>query len=117
MTTKKCLCCGIGSVDAQKGSYDICSVCGWEDDDVEGDESTFFGGANFFSLNDHLELWKLTGKKNWKQGDIRKYEDIARDIFHEESTYYKEAKNGKNEDDAYKNAVEKVKDLIEKEEK
>ena len=34
----KCLCCGKGIVEGNQ-LYDICSVCGWEDDPVQAQEN------------------------------------------------------------------------------
>ncbi len=48
-----CRCCGyltMGSEDT--GSFDICPVCGWEDDNVQADSPDRRGGANTISLNE-----------------------------------------------------------------
>ena len=48
-----CSCCGyltMGSEDT--GSFDICPVCGWEDDNVQADNPDRRGGANGMSLNE-----------------------------------------------------------------
>ena len=34
------------------GSYDICEVCGWEDDAVQAEHPDLKGGANRMSLNE-----------------------------------------------------------------
>lgn len=46
-----CLCCGFLTLDEEPpGTYDICAVCFWEDDPVQGADPTVVGGANAVSL-------------------------------------------------------------------
>ncbi|MCF0116221.1 MAG: hypothetical protein HUJ56_12800 [Erysipelotrichaceae bacterium] len=53
----KCLCCG---EYVMQDLYDICPVCGWENDPIQNDDPDFSGGANHDSLNEHkLEFHKL----------------------------------------------------------
>jgi hypothetical protein len=43
-----CACCGYKTLkEKPPGTYEICHVCGWEDDDVDSD---YEGGANGGSL-------------------------------------------------------------------
>ena len=43
--------------------YEICDVCGWEDDFVQADDPDYVGGANGdISLNQAREQWLSTGK-------------------------------------------------------
>lgn len=46
--TETCPCCGKTLV----GEYDICSVCGWENDPVQLAHPDFAGGANHMSLQE-----------------------------------------------------------------
>lgn len=48
---EKCPCCG----QSQVGKYEICGVCGWENDPVQKQDPDFKGGANKDSLNEHRE--------------------------------------------------------------
>lgn len=41
----------------EKGGYEICPVCGWEDDPVQRKDPDFAGGANKLSLNKAREEW------------------------------------------------------------
>ncbi|MFD6183411.1 CPCC family cysteine-rich protein [Streptomyces goshikiensis] len=45
-----CPCCGHRVLDAMPGSYEICPVCFWEDDEVQIRWPTMDGGANKVSL-------------------------------------------------------------------
>ena len=47
-----CACCGYKTISgpAGSGSYEICEVCGWEDDPVQFKEPDREGGANRVSL-------------------------------------------------------------------
>ena len=46
-----CLCCGFLTID-ERGGYEICPVCGWEDDPVQARDASYRGGANDCSLNE-----------------------------------------------------------------
>ena len=41
------------------GSFDICPVCGWEDDNVQYEDRDFAGGANRLSANESRRLYLL----------------------------------------------------------
>lgn len=48
-----CPCCGFRTMAEEvRGSYDICAVCGWEDDPVQHHDPDYRGGANFESLKE-----------------------------------------------------------------
>jgi hypothetical protein len=48
-----CLCCGNRTLDGEPpGTYDICPVCYWEDDPVQGADLDARGGANSVSLSE-----------------------------------------------------------------
>jgi hypothetical protein len=52
-----CRCCGaltIGEADA----YEVCPVCGWEDDPVQAADPDIAGGANPLSLNAARLAWQ-----------------------------------------------------------
>jgi hypothetical protein len=50
MEFKECVCCGQKTLEI-KSRYDICEVCGWEDDPIQNDDPDYVGGANSISLN------------------------------------------------------------------
>lgn len=46
-----CRCCGFKTLDERPvGTYEICPVCFWEDDNVQTEDPDFEGGANEPSL-------------------------------------------------------------------
>lgn len=52
-TLHPCPCCGARTLaDAERGSFDICPVCDWEDDSVQHDDPDYRGGADARSLNE-----------------------------------------------------------------
>ena len=72
MTTNisyKCPCCGQKTLDSEH-MFDICSICGWEDDNVQFSNPDLRGGANFFSLNEYRKAY-LEGK------DVKKLQEEA----------------------------------------
>ena len=48
-----CPSCGFLVFDEPSGSYDICPICGWEDDNVQLKYPLMRGGANGGSLLDY----------------------------------------------------------------
>ena len=46
-----CPCCRV-TYFAQSGNYEICPVCGWENDRVQNADPSFAGGANKSSLDE-----------------------------------------------------------------
>lgn len=59
----QCPCCQFWTIfdDCPPGTYQICPVCGWEDDNVQYHDPYFRGGANEVSLNDARKNYKLIG--------------------------------------------------------
>ena len=48
-----CPCCGFLTMfGSTRGTFDICQVCGWEDDEVQFNDPDYRGGANVLSLNE-----------------------------------------------------------------
>ncbi|MGI8656064.1 MAG: CPCC family cysteine-rich protein [Pyrinomonadaceae bacterium] len=46
-----CPCCGYLTLSEKPpGTYDICPICFWEDDDVQFNDPNYEGGANKVSL-------------------------------------------------------------------
>jgi hypothetical protein len=52
-----CPCCG-SKVISEVGAYEICEVCGWEDDPVQSADPDYKGGANKESLNEARSRWQ-----------------------------------------------------------
>ena len=52
-----CPCCGQLTLD-EVSSYEICNVCGWEDDPVQSTDPDYAGGANKESLNEAKKRWQ-----------------------------------------------------------
>ncbi|WP_410982840.1 CPCC family cysteine-rich protein [Bacillus cereus] len=73
-----CPCCGYKTLEEEPpGTFDICSICFWEDDNVQFDDPDYEGGANEESLRQHQKAFlmrhvnrKLTDKNerdpNWR---------------------------------------------------
>jgi hypothetical protein len=57
-----CPCCNYKTLeDEPPGTFQICPVCYWEDDNVQFDNVNFSGGANNVSLNVAKENFKTIG--------------------------------------------------------
>jgi hypothetical protein len=57
MELKKCPCCGQKTLPLNS-FFDICHVCGWEDDKSQSDDPDNSGGANKLSLNQARKAWE-----------------------------------------------------------
>ena len=53
----KCPVCGNISFE-EADDFDICEVCGWENDGLQNRHPEMPGGANRMSLNQAREAWK-----------------------------------------------------------
>ena len=42
-------------------NFQVCDVCGWENDGVQHDDPDYRGGANFVSLNEAIANYKECG--------------------------------------------------------
>ncbi len=43
----------------QNGTYDICKICGWENDKTQNNDPDYAGGANNLSLNEYKKRYEL----------------------------------------------------------
>ena len=57
----RCPVCGKHSFE-EIGGYEICQICGWEDDPLQRREPDLRGGANSMSLNEAREAYRMGGK-------------------------------------------------------
>ena len=57
----RCPCCNYRTLDDEPGSFDICPVCYWEDDNIQRDDPDYRGGANDISLHEARENYKKIG--------------------------------------------------------
>lgn len=52
----KCPCCSSDSID-EPGNYELCGVCGWEDDPSQEAHPDMTGGSNDMSLEQARQWW------------------------------------------------------------
>lgn len=52
-----CPCCSAGTIDSP-GSYEVCGMCGWEDDPIQSRNPDYGGGANHESLRGARVRWQ-----------------------------------------------------------
>ena len=57
----KCPVCGKYEFE-EENDFDICEVCGWENDGLQMDNPDYKGGANKESLNEARKIYQETGK-------------------------------------------------------
>jgi hypothetical protein len=58
---KNCACCGFPTLP-QDSLFEICPICGWQDDPVQNDDPDFSGSANDQSLGDYQAQWLASHK-------------------------------------------------------
>ncbi|MFL5238032.1 MAG: CPCC family cysteine-rich protein [Rhizomicrobium sp.] len=51
-----CPVCGHHTL-SERGAYEICAVCGWEDDPAQAQDPDLAGGANRENLNQARAAW------------------------------------------------------------
>ena len=68
-----CPCCGYLTIDEEPpGTFEICPVCGWEDDDVQFRNPSYRGGANAVSLEEARANFKRFGASDsTRKGRVR----------------------------------------------
>ncbi len=52
-----CPCCGALSI-GEPDQYEVCAVCGWEDDPSQSADPSYSGGANAESLQAARSRWQ-----------------------------------------------------------
>jgi uncharacterized Zn finger protein (UPF0148 family) len=57
----RCSCCGHATLTERDG-FEICPVCGWEDDRVQAGDPTLAGGANRVSLHEARASYARIGR-------------------------------------------------------
>jgi hypothetical protein len=81
-----CPCCGFKTLDKPPpGTFDICPVCFWEDDDIQLDNPDYAGGANTPSLNQARKNYQEFGAIEIRlQKNVRKptQEEIIEKLVH-----------------------------------
>jgi Zn finger protein HypA/HybF involved in hydrogenase expression len=62
MEKEKCPCCDNKTL-SERDNFEICPICGWEDDNIQGADPNYCGGANGISLNLARDIysWGRTG--------------------------------------------------------
>lgn len=63
-TPHKCPICGKTEFP-ERGSFDICSECGWEDDLIQTDDPDEEAGANIMSLNEYKTAYDSGWRPDW----------------------------------------------------
>ncbi|MCD8379152.1 MAG: hypothetical protein LUC95_02250 [Lachnospiraceae bacterium] len=64
MPKHKCPVCGKTEFE-NKGSYDICENCGWEDDWYQEENPDEDVGANEYSLNVYKDKYDSVWRPDW----------------------------------------------------
>lgn len=69
-----CPCCDfLTRSEAEHGTYEICPVCGWDDDDTQFNNEQLAGGANKVCLREAKNNFNAFGAiSNEKKSTVRK---------------------------------------------
>jgi hypothetical protein len=81
MENKACACCGKKTLDPNVKFFDVCPVCGWEDDPIQNKHPDDDGGANHISLNEAKKAF-AEGKDllTLHNAAYKRHEDSLNDI-------------------------------------
>lgn len=66
----QCPCCDYWTL-LEPSAYEICDVCGWEDDFVQKENPNFDGGANDLSLIQARNLWRIKMAKEQTHNKLK----------------------------------------------
>jgi hypothetical protein len=66
---KKCECCGFFTLP-EDSIFEICPLCGWQDDGVQNDDPDYAGGANELSLNEYRSQWLKEHKRTNRSRNV-----------------------------------------------
>lgn len=77
-----CPCCGLRTL-ANRGDYDICPVCWWEDNGQDNQHSTEYSGLNRCSLKQGRINYIQTGIFDPNRGDLRTIQSPAEQYVRE----------------------------------
>ncbi len=58
--SNKYFCCGQQDVEF----FDICDICGWQNDGLQNDKPDYACGANKESLNEYKAKWQSMHRKS-----------------------------------------------------
>jgi hypothetical protein len=73
----KCPVCGESEFE-KRSDYDVCEVCGWENDGLQMSKPDYGGGANGLSLNQYKAEWeKLRQNKEYMGKLDRSLQQVA----------------------------------------
>ena len=72
----KCPVCGKYEFE-EYGSFDICPFCKWEDDNLQGDNHNYAGGANHLSVNEARIEYFLLNYPTTKEKTKELYNDYS----------------------------------------
>lgn len=76
-----CPCCGYKTLEEEPpGTFDICSICFWEDDNVQFDDPDYEVGANEESLRQYQKVF-LMKNVNRKLTDNNERDPNWRPLF------------------------------------
>ncbi|MDF9801431.1 hypothetical protein OKW21_006740 [Catalinimonas alkaloidigena] len=93
-----CPCCGYIILSEPPGSYEICGICGWEDDAVQLANPCTKGGANSQSLDEGQSNFEYTTPSadiaEYERSGIHKDKKWRRLNNVEKEIYLTESKNG-----------------------
>lgn len=65
---KKCPVCGKYEWK-EIGAYEMCPVCGWEEDEIQEEYPDDFAGPNGMSLNEYKEKYLDGWKPDWLKSE------------------------------------------------
>ena len=75
---KKCRICEQTDIEFE---FQVCKVCGWEDDDIQYENPDYIGGANDMSYNLYKKFFEENKNVLIKNNNALKAIDLANNYF------------------------------------
>lgn len=75
---RKCKICGKSEIEHE---FQVCKVCGWEDDEIQYENPDYIGGANDMSFNMYQNFWKENKEILLKEKNPVLATKLANDFF------------------------------------
>jgi hypothetical protein len=66
---KDCACCGFPTLSANS-IFEICPLCGWQDDALQNGDPDYSGGANELSLNGYRQTLRPVAIQLQERGSV-----------------------------------------------
>jgi len=73
--------CKMCSMDEIPHSFEICRICGWQDDIVQNADQDYEGGANDLSFNQYKNVWQKNKQQIMNHNNAGSKAHLVEELF------------------------------------